>query len=99
MFSMSTTPLSSKRLEARISSDLHALLKQAAALEGRTLTGFVINAVQAAVTRSIERAQVVRLSTADQRAIANALISPPSPNKCLKLAFEKRKTLLKPVNE
>ncbi len=95
---MSTTLLSFKRLEARISSDLHALVKQAAALEGRTLTDFVIDAVQAAATRSIERAQVIRLSAADQQAIANALISPPSPNKTLKLAFEKRRTLLKPVN-
>lgn len=91
---MSTT-LSSKRLEARISPDLHAMLKQAAALEGRTVTDFVIDAVQTAASDAIERTQVLRLSTADQQAFANALISPPPPNEALKRAFEKRKTLLK----
>lgn len=96
---MSTTLSSSKRLEARISPDLHAMLKQAAALEGRTLTDFVIDAVQAAARESIERTQVVRLSIADQQAFVNALISPPSPNKALKKAFEKRKKLLKPSSE
>ncbi|NGM88497.1 DUF1778 domain-containing protein [Parapusillimonas sp. SGNA-6] len=96
---MTTILPPSKRLEARISPDLHAMLKQAAALEGRTVTDFVIDAVQAAARGSIERAQVVRLSLADQQAFANALISPPSPNKALKQAFEKRKTLLNSVDE
>lgn len=95
---MATTASSSKRLEARISAELHTMLKQAAALEGRTLTDFVIDAVQAAARGAIERSQVIRLSIANQQAFANALISPPAPNEALKRAFEKRETLLKPVN-
>lgn len=91
---MSTT-LTSKRLEARISPDLHAMLKQAAALEGRTITDFVIDAVQTAASGAIERTQVLRLSMADQEAFANALISPAPPNDALKRAFEKRKAILK----
>lgn len=92
---MSIDRSSSKRLEARISPGLHALLKQAATLEGRTVTDFVIDAVQTAARRAIERAQVVRLPLADQQAFADALISPQSANAALKQAFEKRKTLLK----
>lgn len=95
---MSTT-LSPKRLEARISPDLHAMLKQAAALEGRTVTDFVIDAVQTAARGAIERTQVLRLSMADQEAFANALISPPAPNDALKRAFEKRQAILKPIND
>ena len=95
---MTATVSSSKRLEARISADLHAMLKQAAALEGRTLTDFVVDAVQAAARGSIERSQLLRLSMANQQAFANALISPPAPNEALKRAFEKREALLKPVN-
>ncbi|MBC7203985.1 MAG: DUF1778 domain-containing protein [Pusillimonas sp.] len=92
---MATTVSSSKRLEARISAELHATLKQAAAMEGRTLTDFVVDAVQTAARGSIERSQVIQLSIANQQAFSNALISPPEPNKALKRAFKKRETLLK----
>ena len=34
------------RLEARISSDLHSMLRRAAELQGRTMTDFVVSAVQ-----------------------------------------------------
>ena len=37
---------STARLEARISNDLHAMLKRAAELQGRTMTDFVVAAVQ-----------------------------------------------------
>ena len=53
------------RLEARISTDLHAMLKRAAELQGRTMTDFVVAAVQDAAQRAIEQAEVVRLSLAD----------------------------------
>ncbi len=36
------------RLEARISADLHAMLKRAAEIQGRTMTDFVVSAVQLA---------------------------------------------------
>ena len=52
------------RLEARISTDLHAMLKRAAELQGRTMTDFVVAAVQDAAQRAIEQAEVVRLSLA-----------------------------------
>ena len=37
---------STARLEARISTDLHSMLKRAAELQGRTMTDFVVAAVQ-----------------------------------------------------
>lgn len=37
------------RLEARISTDLHLMLKRAAELQGRTMTDFVVSAVQAVI--------------------------------------------------
>jgi uncharacterized protein (DUF1778 family) len=63
------------RLEARISTDLHAMLKRAAELQGRTLTDFVVAAVH---QRAIEQAEVIRLSLADQECFAQALFSPPT---------------------
>jgi len=83
------------RLEARISTDLHLMLKRAAELQGRTMTDFVISAVQDAAQRTIEQADVIRLSLADQECFAQALLSPPKPNAALKRAFARRKKLLR----
>jgi uncharacterized protein (DUF1778 family) len=86
--------ISTARLEARISTDLHLMLKRAAELQGRTMTDFVVSAVQDAARRAIEQAEVVRLSLADQECFAQALLSPPRPSPALKRAFNRRRKLL-----
>jgi uncharacterized protein (DUF1778 family) len=86
---------STARLEARISTDLHSMLKRAAELQGRTMTDFVVEAVQAAALRAIEQAEVVRLSLADQECFAQALLSPPQPAPALQRAFVRRSKLLR----
>jgi uncharacterized protein (DUF1778 family) len=83
------------RLEARISTDLHAMLKRAAELQGRTMTDFVVTAVQDAAQRAIEQAEVVKLSLADQEFFTQALLSPPKPSPALKRAFARRNKLLR----
>ena len=85
---------STARLEARISTDLHSMLKRAAELQGRTMTDFVVSAVQEAAQQAIERAEVVRLSLADQECFAQALMSPPKPAPALERAFARRSKLL-----
>jgi uncharacterized protein (DUF1778 family) len=87
-------PLPTTRLEARISTDLHAMLKRAAALQGRTLTDFVVAAVQEAAERAIEQADGIRLSVADQSRFAEVLLSPPSPAPALERAFGRRRKLV-----
>ncbi|EQB6624309.1 DUF1778 domain-containing protein, partial [Escherichia coli] len=49
------------RLEARISTELHAMLKRAAEIQGRTMTDFIIAAVQDAAQRAIEQTDIIRL--------------------------------------
>lgn len=88
-------PISTARLEARISTDLHAMLKRAAELQGRTMTDFVVAAVQEAAQRAIEQADVIRLSLADQECFAQALLSPPQPAPALERAFARRGKLLR----
>ena len=83
------------RLEARISTDLHAMLKRAAELQGRTVTDFVVVAVRDAAQRSIEEAEVVRLSLSDQASFAQAVLTPPPATPALKRAFARRKKLLR----
>ncbi len=85
---------STARLEARISTDLHALLKRAAEIEGRTMTDFVISAVHEAAQRALEQHAMVRLSLADQEQLAEALLAPPAPSPAMARAFERRARLL-----
>jgi uncharacterized protein (DUF1778 family) len=89
------TAINTARLEARISADLHAMLKRAAELQGRTMTDFVVAAVQDAAQRAIEQAGVIRLSLADQECFAQALLSPPQPAPALERAFARRRKLLR----
>ena len=82
------------RLEARISTELHAMLKRAAEIQGRTMTDFVVAAVQEAARTALEEADVIRLSIADQACFADALMSPAKPNAALKRAFQRHKKLV-----
>ena len=83
------------RLEARITPDLHAMLKRAAELQGSSVTQFVVTAVQKAAVQAIEEVEIIRLSLADQKCFAEALSNPPPMNDALKRAFERSKTLLR----
>lgn len=89
-----TTTATTARLEARISTELHALLKRAAEISGRTMTDFVISAVQDAAQKTVEQSAVIRLSLADQECFAQALLVPPEPAPALKRAFARRRALL-----
>lgn len=91
---MPTAP-STARLEARISTNLHSMLKRAAELEGRTMTDFVVAAVQDAAQRAIEQADLMSLSLADQECFAQALLSPPKASPALKRAVARRRKLLR----
>ena len=86
------------RLEARISTDLHAMLKRAAEIQGRTMTDFVVSAVQLAAQEAIETAEVIRLSLADQECFAQALLAPPRPAPALKRAFARRRCTVPEVH-
>jgi uncharacterized protein (DUF1778 family) len=82
------------RLEARISLDLHMTVKRAAEIQGRTMTDFVIHALQVAASEAIAQSDQVRLSLADQETFAHAMIAPAKPNAALKRAFAKANKLL-----
>ncbi len=91
---MRSTTASTARLEARISKELHDTLKRAAALQNRTVTDFVIAAVQEAAENVIEQTEVIKLSLADQRSFAEALLSPPQAGAALKRAFARHRKLV-----
>lgn len=86
----------SARLEARVTPALQELIKRAAELQGRSLTDFMVTALQAAAQRTIEESEVIRLSLADQQRFADALLTPPKANPALKRAMARHGKLLRP---
>jgi len=87
-------PQTTARLEARISTDLHAMLKRAAEIQGRTMTDFVVAAVQSAAQQAIEKAEIIKLSMSDQAFFAQALLTPAEPASALERAFARRNKLM-----
>ena len=71
------------RLEARLPASVYATLKQAAELQGRSLTDFVVSAALDAPQRAIKQQAILRLSAEDQQRFAEALIQSPAPNAAL----------------
>ena len=76
------------RLEARITRNVHAQIKRAAEIQGRTVTDFVVYAALEAATKAIEENSVIQLSLEGQLAFAEALLNPPEPNAVLRRAFK-----------
>ena len=86
--------ISTARFEARISTDLHTMLKRASEIQGRTMTDFVVTAARDAAQRAIEEAEVVRLTLVDQECFARALLAQALPAPALERAFARRRKLL-----
>jgi uncharacterized protein (DUF1778 family) len=70
----------SQRLEARVTAEQKTLIERAAALQGRTVTDFVLTSVQDAARRAITEHQQIELSVRDSRAFVDALLNPKPVN-------------------
>jgi uncharacterized protein (DUF1778 family) len=93
---MNATPAMA-RLEARLPGDVHALLKRAAELQGRTLTDFVVTAASEAARKTIQEMEILRLSASDQLLVAQALLDPPPPAPALVRAAKRHRDLVEPA--
>lgn len=80
-----------ERLEARVTSDQKKLFKEAASLQGVTLTDFVVSSVYEAAIRTLESRHVIELSQRDQRTFVDALMHPSAPNAELRRAWVRHK--------
>ena len=74
------------RLEARVSAEQKAVLQQAAALSGRSLSEFVVASAQEAARRVIQEHNSISLARAEQLAFVTALLNPAEPNQRLRRA-------------
>ena len=69
-----------QRLETRVTAAQKSLIEHAAALQGRTVTDFVLTSVQDAARRAIEEHQQLELSVRDSEAFVDALLNPKPVN-------------------
>ncbi len=74
------TRVRNERLETRVTAEQKNLIEQAAALQGRSVTDFVLTSVQDAARRAIEEHQRLNLSVRDSQAFVDALLNPPPVN-------------------
>lgn len=73
-----------ERIEARLTKEQKELVARAAALEGLSISSFIVQRAVDSAVRAIEHHEVVRLSAQDSRRIANALLDPPEPSAALR---------------
>ncbi|CAN7544194.1 DUF1778 domain-containing protein [Brucella pseudogrignonensis] len=72
-----------ERLETRVTVDQKRLIEHAAALQGRSVTDFVLSSLQDAARRAIEEYRHLELSVRDSQAFVQALIEPQPVNERL----------------
>ena len=81
------------RIEARITPSALALVRRAAELKGCSLSDFLVTAAQNAAYKTIEEANIIRLSVEDQIRFVELLLNPPPPSSAILKAFERNREL------
>jgi len=69
-------------------------VRRAAELQGRSVSDFLVAAALKDAQRTIEDAQIFRLSIADQQRFADLLLNPPPLAPAMERALEARQNLL-----
>lgn len=73
-----------KRIEARVTPETKAVIEHAAALEGISITDFIVRAARDAAEQTIWSHEVITLSAQDSLLFVDALLNPPAPNDALR---------------
>lgn len=79
------------RLEARVSAEEKKLFQHAAALQGRSLTEFLVSCAHAAAQKTVQEHEIMELSAKDRKAFVSALLKPPAPGKRLEKGAKRYK--------
>jgi len=90
----STETTRTARVEARIAPDALAVVRRAAELQGRSVSDFLVAAALKDAQKTIEDAQIIRLSVDDQHRFADMLLNPPALAPAMQRALKARKRLI-----
>ncbi len=83
------------RIEARIAPDALAVVKRTAEMQGRSVSDFVVAAAHEAAHKTIEEANIIRLSIEDQQRFVNLLLDPPALPPAMKRARKAHSRLIR----
>jgi uncharacterized protein (DUF1778 family) len=81
------------RLEARITREALAEVRNAAQIQGRSVSDFVVAAAQEAAQKTITEIEIIRLSREAQERFVALLLNPPEPTPALRRAFERHRAM------
>lgn len=81
----------SERVQARTTKQAKDRLEQAAAVQGVTLSDFIIATALEQANKTLRAHAQLELSARDSRAFAEALINPPAPNEALLAARDRHR--------
>lgn len=84
-------PVRSERLEARISKEQKQLFAKAAAIQGRSMTDFVIRSAHQAAMRTVREYELLHLGAEDRELFVAALLDSTPPGKNLRAAARRYK--------
>lgn len=94
---MKPKEMKTSRLEARLPAGVHKILRQAAAIQGRSLSDFVVVAAREAAEKAISEHNLIRLSLEDQKKFAAQLLNPIAVAPALKRAASRHRKLVDPT--
>jgi uncharacterized protein (DUF1778 family) len=78
-----------ERLDFRVTAEFKKLVTRAASLSGTNITAYMVEAVRACATKTIEQHERLVLNNAARDQFLEALANPPAPNKALQKAAKR----------
>jgi uncharacterized protein (DUF1778 family) len=87
MLTQTVEPTKTERISIRLDPDTKQRIEQAAAIDHRSITSFIIASAVASADAILRRGEQMVFSEKDWDTFYQALIHPPKPNTALKNAF------------
>ena len=84
-------PAKTARLDARITEEQKRLFTQAASIQGRSVTDFIVASSLEAAKAVVRDHELMTLTGHDREAFVQSLLQPPAPGKRLRQAAERYK--------
>ena len=83
-----TDTVRSERINLRLSEPAKRRIEQAASVEGKTVSAFIVSSALENAEKTVRRHETIALAREDATRFFEALSNPPPPNDCLRAALE-----------
>lgn len=86
------SPKSEERIDVRLSGEAKELIEHAAAIEGISVSAFVVGNALFNARQVVAEHDTWKLNRRDSKAFVEALLNPPKPNAALQAAYDRHET-------